>query len=224
MTRFAGSAVDFTPQSLQAAGSGGGYSSAADAVSLGANFQAQREKAPKYDDLANVGIQTRSLEKQAAMKAEADVMSTGLSAIGQTKGAALQAEGTIAAAKAQAEAEKSKGMMSAIGSIASAGLGLLSDERTKTDIQPIETALETLRGLKPVTFRYKDEYGDPSRVHHGFIAQEYKQVLPDATYFNPEKDQYCIDPIDVIGLLVRANQELEYRITRMEAERVLEAV
>ena len=114
--------------------------------------------------------------------------------------------------------------MSAIGSIASAGLGLLSDERTKTDIQPIETALETLRGLKPVTFRYKDEYGDPSRVHHGFIAQEYKQVLPDATYFDAEKDRYCIDPIDVIGLLVRANQELEYRITRMEAERALEAV
>ena len=224
MTRFAGSAVDFTPKSLQAAGSGGGYSSAADAVSLGANFQAQREKAPKFDQLAQQGIVNRSQEKQMAMKAEADVLGQGIAAIGQTKGAALQAEGTIAAAKAQAEAEKSKGMMSAIGSIASAGLGLLSDERTKTDIQPIETALETLRGLKPVTFRYKDEYGDPSRVHHGFIAQEYKQVLPDATYFNPEKDQYCIDPIDVIGLLVRANQELEYRITRMEAERALEAV
>ena len=93
-------------------------------ISLGANFQAQREKAPKYDDLANVGIQTRSLEKQAAMKAEADVLSTGLSSLGQTKGAALQAEGTIAAANAQAEAEKSKGVMGALGNIAVAGLGL----------------------------------------------------------------------------------------------------
>lgn len=225
MARFAGSAVDFTPKSLQAAGSGGGYSAAADAVSLAGNFQAQREKAPKFDQLAQQGIANRSAEKQAAMKAEADVLSTGLSALGQTKGAALQAEGTIAAAKAQAEAEKSKGMMSAIGSIASAGLGLLSsDERTKTDIQPIETALETLRGLKPVSFRYKDEYGDPSRLHHGFIAQNYKEVLPDATYVNPENNMLCIDPIDVIGLLVRANQELEYRITRMEAKQALEAV
>lgn len=225
MAKFAGSIVDFTPASLQAAGSGGGYSAAADAVSLGANFQAQREKAPKFDALAQQGIVNRSQEKQAAMKAEADVLSTGLSAIGQTKGAALQAEGAIAAAKAEAEAQKSSSMMGAIGSIASAGLGLLSsDERTKTDIQPIETALETLRGLKPVTFRYKDEYGDPSRLHHGFIAQEYKQVLPDATYFDIDKDRYCIDPIDVIGLLVRANQELEYRITRMEAERALETV
>ena len=224
MTRFAGSAVDFTPSSLQSAASGGGYSAAADAVNLGANFNAQREKAPKYDQLAGAGMETRSREKQTAMQASADVTSAGIGAVAQTKGAALQAEGQIAAAKAQAEAQKSSAMMGAIGSIASAGLGLLSDERTKTDIQPIETALETLRGLKPVTFRYKDEYGDPSRLHHGFIAQEYKQVLPDATYFDSEKDKYCIDPIDVIGLLVRANQELEYRITRMEAERALEAV
>ena len=126
MARFAGSAVDFTPQSLQSAASGGNYSAAADAVSLGANFQAQREKAPKYDALANAGIETRSMEKQAAMKAEADVLSTGLSALGQTKGQALQAEGEIAKANAMAEAEKSKGMMGAIGSIASAGLGLLN--------------------------------------------------------------------------------------------------
>ena len=107
MARLAGSLVDFTPKSLQSAASGGNYSAAADAVSLGANFQAQREKAPKYDALANAGIETRSMEKQAAMKAEADVLSTGLSALGQTKGAALQAEGTIAAAKAQADAQKS---------------------------------------------------------------------------------------------------------------------
>lgn len=224
MTRFAGSAVDFTPQSLQAAGSGGGYSSAADAVSLGANFQAIREKAPKFDDLANIGMQTRSQEKQAAMKAEADVMSQGLAAVGQTQAASLQAQGAVKAAKAQASAQKSAGMMSAIGSIASAGLGLLSDENTKYDIQPIETALEKLRNLKPVSFRYKEEYGDSSRVHHGFLAQEYKEVLPDATYFDADKDKYCIDPIDVIGLLVRANQELESRITRLEAKRALEAV
>ena len=126
MTRFAGSAVDFTPQSLQAAGSGGGYSAAADAVSLGKNFAAQREKAPKFDALAQQGIVNRSQEKQAAMKAEADVLSTGISAVGQTKGHALQAEGKIAAAKAQAEAQKSAGMTGAIGQIASAGLGLLN--------------------------------------------------------------------------------------------------
>ena len=129
MTRFAGSAVDFTPASLQSASSGGGYSAAADAVSLGANFQAQREKAPKYDALANAGMEARSQEKQAAMKAEADVLATGLSSIGQTKGYALQAESAIEAAKAEAEAAKQSAMFGAIGKIAGAGLGLLGPKK-----------------------------------------------------------------------------------------------
>ena len=126
MTRFAGSAVDFTPQSLQSAASGGGYSAAADAVSLGANFQAQREKAPKFDALAQQGIVNRSNEKQAAMKAEADTLSAALAAVGQTKSAALQKEGMIGASKVQADAANANGMKGAIVSIASAGLGLLN--------------------------------------------------------------------------------------------------
>ena len=126
MTRFAGSAVDFTPASLQSASSGGGYSSAADAVSLGANFQAQREKAPKYDQLAGAGMEARSREKQAAMQAASDVTAAGIGAVAQTKGAAIQAEGQLAAAKAQADSQKQSGFMSGLAGIASAGLGLLS--------------------------------------------------------------------------------------------------
>ena len=60
-------------------------------------------------------------------------------------------------------------------------------------------------------------------MHHGFVAQEFKKVLPDATYENSE-GVMSIDPIDVIGLLVRANQELESRVTRMEAKLALQAV
>ena len=223
MTRFAGSAVDFTPASLQSAASGGSYSAAAKNVDLGANFAAQREKAPRYDELAGTAMQTQSAEKQAAMKAEADVMSNGIAAFGQTKGAALQAQATIEAAQAQAEATKSSGMMGAIGSIGSALIGL-SDETTKTDITPIDTALEKLRNLKPVSFYYKPEYGDVTRLHHGFVAQQYKQVLPDATYTDEKTGKMCIDPIDVISLLVRGNQELQARVSRLEAKAALAAV
>ena len=223
MTRFAGSAVDFTPASLQSAASGGSYSAAAKNVDLGANFAAQREKAPRYDELAGTAMQTQSAEKQAAMKAEADVMSNGIAAFGQTKGAALQAQATIEAAQAQAEATKSSGMMGAIGSIGSALIGL-SDETTKTDITPIDTALEKLRNLKPVSYYYKPEYGDATRLHHGFVAQQYKQVLPDATYTDEKTGKMCIDPIDVISLLVRGNQELQARVSRLEAKAALAAV
>ena len=118
------------------------------------------------------------------------------------------------------------GMMSAIGSIAGAALPLmLSDEDTKHTVDKIEDALETLRNLRPVTFYYKEEYSaSPHRLHHGFIAQEYQKYMPDATYFDESIGKLCIDTNELIALLVRANQQLETRITRIEAKQALRAV
>jgi len=219
--RFAG---DFEPIQLQSGRSGGNYSAAAGAVDLGNSFAAQREKAPKYDDLSSAAMQTQSAEKRAAMEAEANVMSNGIASLGQTKSAQMTAEAQIKAAESQAEASKQSSMMGAIGSIGGALIGL-SDETTKYDVKRIDTALETLRNLKPVTFHYKEEYSSsPERMHHGFIAQEFKKVLPDATYFDESIGKLAIDTGDVIGLLVRANQELEARIGMLEAKQALATV
>jgi len=115
-------------------------------------------------------------------------------------------------------------MMSAVGSIGGALIGL-SDETTKSDVKRIDSALEKLRNLKPVTFHYKEEFStSPERMHHGFIAQEFQKVLPDATYFDESVGKMCIDTGDVIGLLVRANQELEARIGMLEAKQALATV
>ena len=224
--RFAGSRqdVEFQPVSLQSAASGGNYSAAAGAVDLGNSFAAMRDKAPRYDQLSAQAMKNASDEKTAAMNAEASVLANGLMAYGQTKGAAMQAEASIKAAKKQAEAQKSSSIMGAIGSIGGALIGL-SDETTKFDVKRIDTALETLRNLKPVTFHYKEEYSSsPERMHHGFIAQEFQKVLPDATYFDESIGKMCIDTGDVIGLLVRANQELEARIGMLEAKQALATV
>ena len=222
MARFAG---EFSPIQLSSGASGGNYSAAAGAVDIGNSFAAQREKAPKYDQLSATAMSTQSAEKQAAMNAESDVMSAGIQSLGQTKAGQMQAQASIKAAEAQAEASKSSGMMSAIGGIASAGLGLLSDETTKSDVKRIDSALEKLRNLKPVTFHYKEEFStSPERMHHGFIAQEFQKVLPDATYFDESVGKMCIDTGDVIGLLVRANQELEARIGMLEAKQALATV
>jgi hypothetical protein len=203
------------------------HSSAAGVVDVNNAYAAQREKAPRYDALAATAMEAQSAEKQAAMTSEANVMSAGIQSLAQAKSGQMQAQASIKAAKAQASAAKSSAMMGAFGSIASAGLGLLtkSDETTKTDIKRIDTALETLRNLKPVTFHYKPEYSSsPERMHHGFIAQEFQKVLPDATYFDESVGKMCIDTGDVIGLLVRANQELEARIGMLEAKQALATV
>lgn len=223
--RFAGSGVSFEPPTLASAGGGTGAAAAAGAVDIGNAFATARSKAPRFDELSAMAMSTNSAEKQAGIAASSQVAGTGIQAFGQNQAAAMQARATIKAAEAQAEAQKSSGMMSAIGSIAGAGLSLLSDETTKTDVERIDSALEKLRNLRPVTFRYKEEYSsNPERLHHGFIAQEFQKVLPDATYFNESIGKMCIDTGDVIGLLVRANQELEARIEMLEAKQALAIV
>ena len=114
--------------------------------------------------------------------------------------------------------------LGAIGSIGGALIGL-SDESTKHTVEKIEDALATLRELKPVTFYYKEEYSmSPERMHHGFIAQDYAKVMPDATYYDEELGKMCIDTSELIGLLVRSVQQLETRIARMEAANALVGV
>ncbi len=211
MTRFAGK---FEPMQLRSGGVGSNAGSAADAVSVANVFGSLRESSPRYDQLAATGMQTRSDERQAVMNAEAEV-----------EAADIQAKAYTKAAEKSASAQKTGSMFGAIGSIAGAALPLLSDETTKHTVDTIDDALETLRNLRPVTFFYKEEYSSsPERMHHGFIAQEFQKVVPDATYYDESIGKLCIDTTDLIGLLVRANQQLETRLTRLEAKQALAAV
>ena len=226
--RFAGDRPgnpEIAPISLGSAGSAGNYSAAAGAVDIGNSFTSMREKAPKFDVLSAEAMKNQAAENIAAQEAEAAVAGAGLSAFGQSKGYQMQAQATVEAAEVQAEASKQNAMVGAIGGVVGKALPLMfSDERTKDSIQPIETALEKLRQLKPVTFYYKSEYGDPFRRHHGFVAQQMKSVIPDAVYKDDNTGLYCIDTSDLIGLLVRGNQELQERVSRLEARQMLEAV
>ena len=223
MTRMSGDV--FKPIQLQSGASGGNYSAAAGVVDLGNSFAAQRDKAPRYDQLSAQAMKNASDERAAAMNAEASAFGKGMETYGQTAGYAMQAKATTEAAEAEESASKQNGFLGGIGQIAAAAIPLMSDETTKFDVKRIDTALETLRNLRPVTFHYKEEFSSsPERMHHGFIAQEFQKVLPDATYFDDSVGKLAIDTGDVIGLLVRANQELEARIGMLEAKQALATV
>ena len=93
----------------------------------------------------------------------------------------------------------------------------LSDERTKNTIENIDDGLTLLKSLRPVTFYYNKEYDtNPERMHYGFIAQEYQQVMPDQTYYDGSIDKLAIDTNELIAVLVRAIQQLEGRIESLE--------
>jgi uncharacterized protein (DUF885 family) len=200
----------FEPISLRSGGVGSNAGSAANAVSVGDTFGTIRDSSPKFGDIADTAMQVASMEKMAAEKNATDLEIS---------------ENNLEATEAEAGAAKSAGGMAALGQVAGAAIGLMSDEETKHTVDTIDDALETLRNLRPVTFFYKEEYSSsPERMHHGFIAQEFQEVVPDATYYDESIGKLCIDTTDLIGLLVRANQQLETRLARLEAKQALAAV
>jgi len=206
---------DFTSSTAKQMSGGAG---AAENASVAENFALLRKGAVKFGEQAQQGIAAESMKRRAVTEANASVAAN---AIGNMA--------AIESAKIQAEAQK-EASGSMFGSIAKAGIGLLgsallSDERTKNNIEHIQDALATLRELRPVTFYYNEEYSSsPERLHHGFVAQEYIKHMPDATYYDESIDRMCIDTTELIALLVRSVQQLETKVARMEAQHALAGV
>lgn len=221
--RFAGRGHDLNLSAVEL--SGGPVSNSAGAagnVNLGSNYNALAKRGVRYDQMAADWIEDRAQEENANTEALANTYGQGISSATAIKAAEIKGEAAKAAADKAAGASKTSSAIGGIASVVTAGIGLLSDESTKHTIERIENACSTLRQLKPVTYYYKEEYSSsPERLHHGFIAQDYKEVMPDATYYDYEINKLCIDTGELIALLVRANQELETRITRLEASNSL---
>lgn len=174
------------------------------------------------EDILATSIGLRGQEKAGAMAAETQMKMSEMLKDAQIEAAKEQAEAAKSAASSQ-----SKGAMigSAIGAIGTIGGALLSDETTKNSVERIDNALKTLRELKPVTFYYNEEYSsNPERLHYGFIAQDYAKVMPDATYYDESIGKLCIDTNELISLLVRSIQQLEGRLTYLEAVNALTGV
>ena len=209
-----GAQMDFRPQGLKSAGVRTNAADAAGTVSTSSIYGTLRDNSPNAADIAVTGAANRMRERVAAEKAEAMGVQAGIKGAAEYKMAEQRAE----AIGKQADAAKKGGMMSAIGGIASAAVGLFSDESTKHSIVELDDALETLRKLRPVSYYYKPEFtDDPERAHNGFIAQEYQELLPDATYKDPMTGKLCIDTRELIALNVRAIQQLLARVEELES-------
>jgi len=97
-----------------------------------------------------------------------------------------------------------------------------SDIRIKTDIQDLENALDVINALRPVKFRYTDEYrakheSIEDRYYYNFIAQEFQEVFPDSVQEGGEGylqlDTYVVRPY-----LVAAIQAQQKQIEDLKAE------
>ena len=69
------------------------------------------------------------------------------------------------------------------------------------------TALEKLKKLQTIQFRYKEEFDKNQRLRAGFSAQQVKEVIPAAVV---EVDGYLMLDMNVLKAYVReAKKELK---------------
>jgi len=234
----------FIPQDFNFSGLGAGAGAAgAQAAANVGNIKAALNNS-EYDKIAARAVANDAQKEAAKWGLEAQFQIGGLEALSSVLGnqhmveAYKENEKTIADAWVEAEAIKRKGSGGGGGgdggdtnwlAIGLQGAALaapfFSDERTKHTIEKLDDVTLMLRELNPVSFYYKDEYtNDPERMHYGFIAQEYKDVMPDAVHIDSDSGMYRIDINQLIALLVRGYQQLDNRITRMEVKSVLAGV
>ena len=171
------------------------------------------------EGIAETNMQADGIERRAIDNANNEALNAMIG------GEAFIEKGKIAAANAS-KARKGGIFGSIIGAAGPLiGAAIASDETTKNTITNIENSLQKLRELRPVSYYYNKEYSsEPERLHYGFIAQEFQQVMPDATYFDEALEKLCIDPVELIGLLVRAVQELDIKVKRLEAAKTLQTI
>ena len=183
-----------------------------------------KENSPDWGAIGEKSIDFRSQVKQAAWEVDANVRAKEIWADGMVEAAKIRGQARADAAQSKGQSDLFKGAMGGLFKIGTAAL-MASDESIKNNIESIDDALSVLRGLKPVSFYYNEEYScNPERQHYGFIAQEYAKVMPDATYYDEEIGKLAIDTGELIGLLVRSVQQLETKVTRLEAANALVGV
>ena len=205
------------------ASSGAGIADAAGLSTLPSAFDSISQRT-NYDETGAGLYASEQAEDRAFFRGAGDIISR-----------ATRNKYALEAQKSLNKANDKANTSNTFGAIASAGLQtalqvglpivLGSDRDIKHTIDELDDAMYLLRELRPVTFFYKEEYSSsPERMHYGFIAQEYQKVMPDQTYYDESIGKLCIDPVELIGVLVRAIQQLDTKITRLEAKAALAGV
>ena len=105
------------------------------------------------------------------------------------------------------------------GTVAANGFQNLSDQRWKTNIKPIQNALDNVLKMQGVTYYWKvDEYPDkhfPEGEQVGFIAQEIEKVYPQVVL--ADKDGYkSVDYSKLTPVLVEAIKEQQKIIEELQ--------
>ena len=109
------------------------------------------------------------------------------------------------------------------GGLTSAGdiIAFASDERLKTNIEPIKNGLDKVLKLNGFTYNFNEigeELGfDTSLRHAGVSAQEIQKVLPEVVCSAPASDEYMTVKYEkLVPLLIEAIKDLKAEIDELK--------
>ena len=106
-----------------------------------------------------------------------------------------------------------------------------SDATMKSNIQPLNSGLNIIGQLTPVSYQWNNTSTDSGKTHIGFLAQNLQQALPEVVYDhewiqNPETGErewaetrhLGINYSEIIPVLVRGIQEQQELISQLQLQ------
>lgn len=91
------------------------------------------------------------------------------------------------------------------------GITCSSDETLKKDIDTIDNALSLVTQLEGVTYYWKSNKEGTKRIP-GFIAQEVKEIIPEAVTYNEVTGKYGMNYTQLIPYLVESIKTLNFAV------------
>jgi hypothetical protein len=141
--------------------------------------------------------------------------------IGVNSGVGSQTACYIAGITAQAA---TGGVPVVVNSQGKLGTTIASSERFKQEIKPMNKASDAILALKPVTFRYKQEFDPVGVPQFGLIAEQVEKVNPDLVVRDPKGEVNGVRYEAVNAMLLneflkehRKNEEQEKTIAELKS-------
>ena len=96
-----------------------------------------------------------------------------------------------------------------------------SDARIKENITPIDSGLDVVAKLNPVTYKYKEDWSKDQSIQTGFIAQDLLVALEGKNYVdgivNQSSEYMSVAYQNIIPILTKAIQEQQTIINDLKA-------
>ena len=98
--------------------------------------------------------------------------------------------------------------------ISAVSFAYTSDRTLKTNILPINNALDKVNRLEGVSFNWKDNGGEEL----GLIAQDVEKVLPELVLTNPKTGLKSVKYGNIVPVLIEAIKEQQKQIDELKAK------